>query len=65
MLAQVLAEETAGIGSVAFALSCARRRPITADDLVWATELAQACERAEVRVLGLHLLGPGQADRVV
>jgi len=64
MAAMVLAEETAGIGSVAFALSPATPRDIRAADLQWATALTQACDRAEVRVLGLHLLGRA-ATRVV
>jgi hypothetical protein len=65
VLGHLLAEHTAGVGSVAFALVPARTREVVAADLAWAQSLAQACRDEHVEVLGVHLVVGTDAHRVL
>lgn len=65
LVGDLLAEGTAGIGAVAFALSPAARRDVGAADLRWASDLGAACAAADVRVLGVHLVADEEVHRVV
>ncbi|PRY12159.1 hypothetical protein [Kineococcus rhizosphaerae] len=59
MLHEVLAEQTAGIGAAAFALSPPGPRDVGAADLEWAQGLVEACAAEALRVLGVHLVTDG------
>lgn len=65
MLHEVLAEETAGVGLAAFALSPAAARDVTAADLEWAQGLVGACAAEGFRVLGVHLVTDGGVHPVL
>lgn len=65
VLGDLLAQETAGIGAVAFGLCPGSSRDVAAADLRWATDLSSACSREGVRVLGVHLVCEDGVHRVV
>ncbi|GAA0306510.1 hypothetical protein [Kineococcus aurantiacus] len=65
LVARVLAEQTAGAGTAAFALCPGTARDVGAADLEWATGLVAACAAEGSRVLGVHVVLSGRAERVL
>ncbi|WP_432542550.1 hypothetical protein [Kineococcus sp. SYSU DK002] len=65
VLAELLAEQTSGVGSVAFALSPPGPRPVGASDLEWAQALVGACAAGGVGVLGVHVVAGPRVERVL
>ncbi|WP_432564947.1 hypothetical protein [Kineococcus sp. SYSU DK003] len=59
LLGHVVDDDTAGIGSVAFALVRAEPEDVQPADLSWAGELLEGCRRRGTRARGVHLVGAG------
>lgn len=64
VLTHLLEEETAGIGTVAFAVVRDAPAGVHAADLSWSAELTAAAAREGVRVLGVHLLVGEELTRI-
>ena len=64
VLTHLLEEETAGIGTVAFAVVRVAPAGVHTTDLSWSAELTAATAREGVRVLGVHLLVGDELTRI-